>query len=303
MKNGFLLVGDYSDYEKEMDLVIKMFNQLNVSIELVNFNDISVLAYEDFNGKITVNGELKDCPDFVIVSAVDERDQYQFKAVLRMFETLGVKCINNLNSIEKTGDKIYSFQYAKQKVPEVKIPKTMLISQNTDVNEIESEISFPLVLKIMDGNQGRGVSLINSKEELENILNIVTASEFGQELMVQEAIMSSKGKDIRIVIGGGEFIHAFVRSNDNDFKSNLHQGGSIERFDAPESLIETSVKLTEAFGLELGSIDYLFGDNPDEFYLCELNSIPGISYLFEAKDNGDSELIKRFMKIISEILK
>lgn len=302
MKNGFLIVGDYSLYEKEMNFISNMFSQLNVSVELVNFNDITVLAYEDFNGKITVNGEKKDCPNFVIVSAVDERDQYQFKAVLRMFETLGVKCINNLDSIEKTGDKIYSFQYAKQMVPEVKIPKTMLISKNTSIDEIEEEISFPLVLKIMNGNQGRGVVLINSKDELKDILNVVTASQFDEELLVQEAVMSSKGKDIRVVIGGGEFIHAFVRSNDNDFKSNLHQGGSIETFDAPKSLIDTSIKLTEVFGLELGSIDYLFGENEDEFYLCELNSVPGISYLFDAKEKGNVNLIKKFMKIILNIL-
>ena len=294
MKNGFILTGDYSIYMEEFSLIEQMFAKLNLDVKMVDFNDISVLAEDDFKGKIYINNERVDCPDFIIVATVDERGIYKLRSVVRMFETLGVKCINTVDAIEKSGDKIYSFQLAKSIAPEVKIPKTILISPDVSLDTIEEEIGFPLVMKIMDGNQGSGVCLIDSKEELEDILNILTASEFGQEILVQEAILSSKGKDIRVVVAGGEVIHSFVRSNDSDFKSNLHQGGSFERFTPPQSLIDSSIKLAKGFGLELGSIDYLFGDTDDEFYLCELNSIPGISYVFEARKNGDIELIKKF---------
>jgi gamma-F420-2:alpha-L-glutamate ligase len=301
LKRGFLLAGDYSAYEKEMQMSKQLFAKLGIEIDIVDFNDINVIASDNPEGKVFIRGKEVDYPDFVMVVTVDERDDYKFRAVLRMFETLGINCINTVDAIEKAGDKIYSFQIANQFVPEIKMPKTILISPDVPMEMIEEQVGFPLVLKIMDGNQGRGVGLIQTKEQLENILNIVTASEFGQELMVQEAILSSAGRDIRLVVAGGEVIHSFVRRNDDDFKSNLHQGGSLETFEAPQSLIDSSIKLADAFGLKLGSIDYLFGENEDEFYLCEVNSVPGISYIFDAQSKGDDQLIQKVLAAISRI--
>lgn len=300
---GFLLLGDQSGFEKEMTYVQDLFKKLNFDVDAVNIYDIDVIVSNDYEGKILVKGELVDCPEFVVVGSVRERETYQIKAVLRMFESLGVKCVNTMDAVEKTGDKLYSFQLAKKYVPEVKIPKTIYVNPNTSINTIEQEIGFPLVLKIMYGFQGKGVSLIESKEQLENILNIVFASEFGDEIIAQEAIMSSAGKDIRVVVGAGEAIHSFIRHNEGEFKSNIHQGGFIEKFEAPQKLIDISIKLAEAFDLKLGSIDYLIGENDDEFYLCELNSVPGISYVFEAQDEGNEELVKKFASVPIKILK
>lgn len=296
MKKGLFLVGDYSSYLKEFNFIQEFFKNLNIEIDLVDFRDISVLAEDDFNDKIYIKGKKIDLPDFVVVAAVSERHLYKLCSVVRMFETLNVNCINTVDSIVKAGDKIYSLQLAKQLVPEVKIPKTLLISPEVSLDIVEKEIGFPLVIKIMDGNQGNGVCLIETKEELDNILNIITASDYGQEIMVQEAILASKGRDIRVVVANGEVIHAFARYNDNDFKSNIHKGGSIDNFHAPDSLIDVSIKLATAFGLKMGSIDFLFGETEDEFYLCELNSVPGISYIFEAKKAGQADVIERFAK-------
>lgn len=295
---GFLLVGDQSGFEKEMDYGKKLFESMGFEVDEVNLYDINVIVSNDDNGKISLNGEMVDCPDFVMVSSVKERETYQFKAVMRMFESMGVNCINPLEAIEKTADKLHSFQLANEYVPELKIPKTMLIGEKTSVDDIEKQIGFPLVLKIMEGLQGKGVSLIKTKEELDDLLNIITASKFENELIAQEAIMSSKGRDIRVVVGGGEVIHSFVRSNENDFKSNIHQGGSIEEFKAPQSLIDISIKLADAFNLKLGSIDFLFGEKDDEFYLCEINSTPGISYVLQ----GDEKTISKFLSIQKKII-
>lgn len=299
---GLLLTGDQSGFEKEMEYVIGMFKKLGYDVDVANIYDINVIVEDDFTGKISIGDELVDVPDFVIVSAVRERETYQIKAVLRMFESLGVVCINTIEAIEKTGDKLYSFQIAKKEVPEVKIPKTMYVNKNTSIDKIASEIGFPLVLKIMYGFQGKGVSLINTKEELENVLDIIFASEFGDEIIAQEAILSSVGKDIRVVVGAGEVIHAFMRTNENDFKSNIHQGGALKTFTPPQSLIKIAIKLADVFDLKLGSIDFLVGEDDDEFYLCELNSVPGISYLFEAEEEGNEELIERFASIPKKIL-
>ena len=138
--------------------------------------------------------------------------------------------------------------------------------------------------------------------ELKNILSVVKAAPFGDQILVQKAVTSSKGRDLRVVVAAGELVCAFVRHNDKDFKSNLHQGGYIEPYQPPQELIDQSIRLADAFGLKTGSIDYLFGEEEGEFYLCEVNSVPGISYVFKAQKEGDEELVRRFFSMPKKIL-
>ena len=299
---GMMITGDYSQFMKEFEMVNTLFSSQGLEMDFVDYDDIEVVALDRFDGRIHVKGEEMDCPDFVFVMTTEERETYQLKAVLRMFETLGVPCVNTYDAIEKAGDKLYSFQIAKRAVPGIRIPDTMLVGDNTTVADIADRIGFPLVMKIMHGYQGRGVCLIEDESELKNILSVVKAAPFGDQILVQKAVTSSKGRDLRVVVAAGELVCAFVRHNDKDFKSNLHQGGYIESFDPPAELVEQSIALADAFGLKMGSIDYLFGERDGEFLLCEVNSVPGISYVFKAQSEGDDELVRRFFSMPKKIL-
>lgn len=299
---GMMITGDYSQFMKEFEMVNTLFSSQGLEMDFVDYDDIEVVALDRFDGRIHVKGEEVDCPDFVFVMTTEERETYQLKAVLRMFETLGVPCVNTYDAIEKAGDKLYSFQIAKRAVPGISIPDTMLVGDNTTVSDIADRIGFPLVMKIMHGYQGRGVCLIEDESELKNILSVVKAAPFGDQILVQKAVTSSKGRDLRVVVAAGELVCAFVRHNDKDFKSNLHQGGYIESFDPPAELVEQSIALADAFGLKIGSIDYLFGEKEGEFLLCEVNSVPGISYVFKAQSEGDDELVRRFFSMPKKIL-
>ena len=299
---GMMITGDYSQFMKEFEMVNTLFSSQGLEMDFVDYDDIEVVALDRFDGRIHVKGEEVDCPDFVFVMTTEERETYQLKAVLRMFETLGVPCVNTYDAIEKAGDKLYSFQIAKRAVPGISIPDTMLVGDNTTVSDIADRIGFPLVMKIMHGYQGRGVCLIEDESELKNILSVVKAAPFGDQILVQKAVTSSRGRDLRVVVAAGELVCAFVRHNDKDFKSNLHQGGYIESFDPPAELVEQSIALADAFGLKIGSIDYLFGEKEGEFLLCEVNSVPGISYVFKAQSEGDDELVRRFFSMPKKIL-
>ena len=299
---GMMITGDYSQFMREFEMVNTLFSSQGLEMDFVDYDDIEVVALDRFDGRIHVKGEEVDCPDFVFVMTTEERETYQLKAVLRMFETLGVPCVNTYDAIEKAGDKLYSFQIAKRAVPGIRIPDTMLVGDNTTVADIADRIGFPLVMKIMHGYQGRGVCLIEDESELKNILSVVKAAPFGDQILVQKAVTSSKGRDLRVVVAAGELVCAFVRHNDKDFKSNLHQGGYIESFDPPAELVEQSIALADAFGLKMGSIDYLFGEKEGEFLLCEVNSVPGISYVFKAQSEGDDELVRRFFSMPKKIL-
>ena len=299
---GIMITGDYSQFMREFEMAKTLFSSQGLDVDFVDYNDIEVTAMDTFDGRVRIRGKMVECPDFVFIMTTEERETYQLKAVLRMFETLGVVCINTYDAVERAGDKLYSFQIAKQAVPDIRIPDTMLVGPNTSLDSIAERIGFPLVMKIMHGYQGRGVCLVESMGELKSILDMVMAAPFGDQIIVQRAIQSSKGRDLRVVVGAGELVYAFVRHNDRDFKSNLHQGGYIEPYQPPQELVEQSIRLADAFGLKTGSIDYLFGENEGEFYLCEVNSVPGISYVFKAQKEGDEELVRRFFSMPKKIL-
>lgn len=300
---GMMLTGDHSEYEREFAVAKGLFTEDWVDMSYVCLDDVEVVAADAHDGKVRAAGEVYDLPDFVVVMTVEERSQYQLKAVLRMFETLGVVCVNTYDSIEAAGDKLYSFQIAKSAVPEVRIPDTVLVTDRTDPGRLAEVLGLPMVLKVMHGFQGRGVCLVRDMQELRSMLGMLTAAEYGDQVIAQRAVMSSKGRDLRVVVAAGQVITAFVRHNEGDFKSNLHQGGSIEPFTPSQELADMSVRLAEAFGLKMGSIDYLFGEDEGEFYLCEVNSIPGISYLFRAQAQGDTGLVSRFMDMPKAILR
>ncbi|MFZ2756280.1 MAG: hypothetical protein WAY93_05385 [Atopobiaceae bacterium] len=302
MATGFILVGSTEGVEKELGSTKQLLESLGVQISVVNYHDVAVLAADDAGGVCYVKGERRSLPDFVLVVALGERDDYDFRATLRMFETRGVVVVNTADAVDKAGDKLYSFLFAKQAVPEIKIPKTLLVTSTTTPDDVERLIGLPVVLKVMNGVQGKGVELVRTKDELRAMLSMLTAAPFGDHIIAQQAIMSSAGKDIRVVVAGGEVLHSFVRSNDGEFKSNLHQGGHIETFEPPADLVDMSIRLADALGLKLGSIDYLFGENEGEFWLCEVNSTPGIAYLFAAQETGDTALLKKFMAMPGRLL-
>ena len=299
---GILLTGSTKEIDKELELVQKIISAAGLELEAVNVKDIDVAA-GGAGSSILIKGKQTACPDFVLVGFMGDLNSYHEGAVLRMFESLGAVCINSINLIEKTSDKLYTFQLAQQYVPELLIPKTLLVTAEMSAEYIVSQVGLPAVIKIMHGSQGKGISLIKTEEELGNLLSIVFGAPFSEPIIAQQAITSSNGRDIRLIFMNVRIIHSFVRCNDTDFKSNLRQGGYITDFDMPDFLKELSEKLANAMGMKIGSIDYLFGENENEYYLCEANSMPGLTYLFEEQKRGEHRLADIFVNELAAMIK
>lgn len=284
---------------------VEIFRRMNnADVELMFFEDIIPIAENEFNGKILLKDGEVDCPDFIYVRAFDLGDkQYHLNAVLEMFENLGVLCVNSPKTKAITSDKLLTMQIARSVCNYMKIPKTILVTPEISASKVGEIIGFPLVIKIMHGSKGKGVALVKTEKELENLLNMVFAAPFNDQVMAQEAILSSKGRDLRLVFAFDKLIDTYVRVNDDDFKSNISTGGHFEQYDVPDELVEDALKFIKAIDLKMGSIDFLFGENEDEFYLCEANSTIGLSRVLEAFANGDNEYLSRFKNLMPDFEK
>ncbi len=295
MVKGFYLISSTNNDEEQLkrkENEVGYFKRMykDVDIELMCFEDIIPIAKSDFNGKILLTDGEVDCPDFVYVRAYDLGDkQYHLNAVLNMFKSLGVLCVNDAETKAITSDKLLTMHKAMSVCKFIKIPKTILVTPEISASKIGEIIGFPVVIKVMHGSKAQGVTLINTEEELKNLLNIVFAAPFDDQIMAQEAILSSKGRDLRLIFGFGKLIVSYVRINEGSFTSNLATGGYAEEVDIPDELLEDALRFVEAIDLKFGSVDFLFGENENEFYLCEANSTIGLGGIVSAFENDDEE--------------
>lgn len=238
------------------EMLKKSFAEKNIELDIVTNKDVL----------IKINNFSLEC-DFII---------YWDKDILlsRYLEEHGYKLFNSSKAIELCDDKGLTLMALENKG--IKIPKTIISPftfQNIPYNdfsfidEVIKELGLPLVVKENKSSFGMGVSLVKTKEELIDLLKNKSTA----RVLFQEYIASSKGKDVRIEVVNGKAIGSVIRTNENDFRSNVLQGGKMSAWDAPKDFIEVSEKVSQILGLDFCGVDIMFGKN-NEPILCEVNS-------------------------------
>lgn len=256
--------------------IMSAVEELQIDLTVVDPLQIHMICDRDFDGKIYVGNEVMDLPDYVVAAFFTEKN-YHTTSVLKMLESVGVLCINTYDCIKNVDDKLLSFQKIAESIEEVNFPKTMLVTARTEAAIVSQLFSYPLVMKVIHGSKGKGVVLVNNEKELDNLINMMTAGELGDEIIIQECITTSSGRDLRVILSNGRFVKAFIRQNDKNFRSNLAKGGHIIQYEPPASLIQAAEKIAQLLKINMGSVDFLFGEG-NAFYFCEANAMPGVAF-------------------------
>ncbi|KNZ41408.1 ATP-grasp domain-containing protein [Acetobacterium bakii] len=273
---GWLLRNPGKMNDPSIVKIMKVVDENKIDLTVVDPLKIHVICDHEFDGRIYVGDEVMDVPDYVIAAFFTEKN-YHTAAVLRMLESVGVLCINSYDCIKNVDDKLLTFQKVAESIDEIYFPKTLLVTEQTDAAFVSRVFEYPVVMKVMHGSKGKGVVLVNTEKEMDNLLNMTTASEMGDEIIIQECIKASTGRDLRVVLCNGKYDNAFVRENKESFRSNLAKGGKIVKYTPPTAVLEAAEKVAELLKINMGSVDFLFGEN-DTFYLCEANAMPGIAF-------------------------
>lgn len=279
--NGWILVGEKSANLSDLAIFVDTFNRMGLPLKKVFTNQITPLISND--RAVFIAGKIEPLPTFVI-SAFFGNNNYHNRSVVKMLESMDVMCINTHACLIDTCDKMKSFQLVQEKVPQALLPKTILYHQGLTENFLTQTIGFPMVVKINHGAKGTGVELAGDYRHLTEILASFRVT-YQDQILLQEYIASSRGKDLRIILCGGQVVTSFVRINDTDFKSNLATGGCLQFVDLPLHLKTTAQEIAKALSINLGSVDFLLG-NDNKYYLCEANSMPGLSYVKASGEDG-----------------
>jgi ribosomal protein S6--L-glutamate ligase len=150
----------------------------------------------------------------------------------------------------------------------------------SNVRKLVEEVGgLPVIIKLLRGTQGVGVMIAHSIQELQTIVN--TFWDLGQEVVLQEFVAESKGRDVRALVVGNKVVGAMRRrAKKGEFRSNIHRGGEGHPVELPSTYIDVAVKAAHLLGLEIAGVDMLEGREGPR--LMELNSSPGFEGLERA---------------------
>lgn len=262
-----------------------------VNVTIVSPDDFDIVVNDEGSQSIHKNGRaIKRLPD-CIIPRMGAGTTYFALAILRHLERLGVYCLNNSEAIELAKDKLASLQ--ELSLRSLPIPKTMLAKRAVDTKFIQKEFRFPVVLKKLTGSQGKGIVLCKSRSQLADTVELVGTE---HNMIIQEYIRASKGKDIRVLVLGGRPIGAMLRkAGRGTFKANVSKGGTAENLELTPELEWIAAESANALGLECAGVDLLF-DNKG-YVVCEVNSSPGFKGFEPATGVNVPGKIFEFLKV------
>ncbi|VEB99263.1 Alpha-aminoadipate--lysW ligase lysX [Cedecea lapagei] len=193
-------------------------------------------------------------------------------AVLRQFEMLGSYPLNESVAITRARDKLRSLQLlAKQGID---LPVTGFAHSPDDTSDlIEMVGGAPLVVKLVEGTQGIGVVLAETRQAAESVIDAFRG--LNAHILVQEYVKEAKGRDIRCLVVGDEVVAAIERqAKPGDFRSNLHRGGVAHQVTITDLERAVALKAASTLGLDIAGVDILRADRGP--LVMEVNASPGL---------------------------
>ena len=263
--------------------------------------ELSVVAPTQFELIVTRNDKISvlvddkpiPIPDFIIPRMGSSTTYYAF-SIIRQLEYLGVYVCNGANSIASVKDKLHMHQILSHS--SLATPNTMLAKFPVETSVVKREIGFPLVIKNVTGSQGNGIYLCESEEKFIDVMELIYSNNKNANIILQEFIETSRGRDLRVFVVGGKVIGCMKRSSSKSFKANFSKGGSVDNFELTPEVEWLATETAKLLELDVAGVDLLFDKN-NGFKICEANSSPGFHGLEQVVGNTVAESILDYILI------
>lgn len=193
-------------------------------------------------------------------------------AVVRQFEQMDVYTPNTANGITNSRDKLRATQILSRHG--IGMPATTFVRNRADLRPaIERVGGAPVVIKLLEGTQGIGVILAPQVKVAEAIIETLHSTK--QNVLIQRYVAESRGRDIRALVVGDRVVAAMRRvAQGDEFRSNVHRGGSVEPVEVTPEYEQAAVRSAQIMGLRVAGVDMLEGN--DGPLVMEVNSSPGL---------------------------
>jgi ribosomal protein S6--L-glutamate ligase len=207
-----------------------------------------------------------------IIPRIGASHTFYGTAIVRQFESMSTYSINPSIAITRSRDKLRSQQILARKG--VDMPVTGFAHTPKNTNELINLVGGPpLIIKLIEGTQGVGVVLAETKKAAESVIQ--TLMGLNANIIVQEFIKESKGEDIRCLVVGNKVVAAMKRTAEaGEFRANIHRGGSAQLVKITKEEREVALKAAQIMGLRMAGVDILRSSRGP--LVLEINSSPGL---------------------------
>lgn len=228
-------------------------------------------------------------PDFVLFWDKDI-------VLAKYLEISGIPVFNSSSAIEICDDKRKSYTAFLE--AELPIPQTISAPMTYEnigfpsvdfLNLVESSLGYPVIMKEAFGSFGEQVYKVDNRETLERITMELQKTPF----LFQQYIARSHGQDVRIQVVGEKVVAAMRRFSDKDFRANITNGGSKEKYKPDEKACELAIAACRAVGCDFAGVDLLFADQG--FVVCEVNSNAHFKNLYDCTGVNTAEYIIEYI--------
>src|SRR5210317_2130832 len=235
------------------------------------------IEIEKRSPKIYYKGEYLTNID-AIIPRIGASVTFYGTAVIRQFEMMKVFTSVSSMALTRSRDKLSSLQILSR--AGVGLPKTVFTNYAKDVEHVVKSVGgAPLVIKLLEGTQGLGVVLAETKNAAESVLEAFNGLQ--ARVIVQEFIKEAKGADLRALVVDGQVVGAMKRQGkEGEFRSNLHRGGSATLIALSEDEENAALKAARVMGLGVAGVDLLQSERGP--LILEVNSSPGLEGIEKA---------------------
>ncbi|UQB42807.1 30S ribosomal protein S6--L-glutamate ligase [Thiomicrospira microaerophila] len=243
------------------------------------------------NPEIHYKGEVLEGFDAVI-PRIGASVTFYGTAVLRQFEMMGVYPLNESVAITRSRDKLRSLQLlAKHGIG---LPVTSFAHSPDDIDDLLNIVGgAPAVIKVLQGTQGLGVVLAETKQAAESVIQAFMGLK--EHILVQEFIKEAGGSDIRCFVVGGKVVASMKRQGkEGEFRSNLHRGGSAALVRITPEERSTALRAAKIMGLNVCGVDILRSNHGP--VVMEVNSSPGLEGIENASGKDIAGQIIEFIE-------
>ena len=213
-------------------------------------------------------------------------------AVVRQFEMMGVYSVNESVAITRSRDKLRAVQLLSRRG--IGLPVTGFANSPDDTEDLLQFVGgAPVVIKLLEGTQGVGVVLAETKKAAESVIEAFSGLK--ANFMVQEFIKEAGGSDIRCFVVGDKVVAAMKRQGkEGEFRSNLHRGGTAKLIKITPEERSTAVRSAKVMGLNVAGVDLLRSNHGP--VVMEVNSSPGLEGIEKATDRDVAGMIIEFIE-------
>ncbi len=244
-----------------------------------------------FNPSIHYDGKALEGFD-AIIPRIGASITFYGTAVVRQFEMMGVFPLNESVAISRSRDKLRSLQLLSRKG--IGLPVTGFASSPADTSDLLDLVGgAPVVVKLLEGTQGKGVVLAETRKAAESVVEAFRGLD--ANFLVQEFVKEAGGSDIRCFVIGEKVVAAMKRqAAEGEFRSNLHRGGNAELVRITPEERSTAVRAARIMGLNVAGVDILRSNHGA--VVMEVNSSPGLEGIEQSTGKDVAVMIIEYIE-------